>query len=146
MIKEINGNIYRHLTKIQLRFMDLDVLMHVNNARYLNFLEEARLSYSNDVIQLFGNLSELNVVVARIEIDYKSPIFYPNEVLIWTRVSHVGNKSFEFDSLIGIEKNGSFTIAAKSIQTIVFYDPTLKKSTSFPEEFKNKIKNYEAVN
>lgn len=145
MNQEFNENTYKHLTKIQLRFMDLDLLMHVNNARYLNFLEEARLSYSNHVIGLFGNLKELNVVVARIEIDYKSPIFYPNEVLVWTRVSHIGQKSFVFDSIIGTMQNETFKIAAKSIQTIVFYDPVLKKSTAIPENFLKIIKKFEGI-
>ena len=33
---------FRHMTPITVRFHDLDAFGHVNNARYLNFLEEGR--------------------------------------------------------------------------------------------------------
>ena len=48
---EVNFEDYHHEIEMNVRFMDLDALNHVNNARYLNFLEEARLSYSQQSLE-----------------------------------------------------------------------------------------------
>ena len=45
---EIPG--YRHLTTLQVRFADLDVNSHLNHAKYLTFMEHARLEYTAQVI------------------------------------------------------------------------------------------------
>lgn len=56
--------------EVPVRWVDLDFLGHVNNAVFLNYLEEAR-----DRL-LEGCLGEAfaNVVIARIEIDYRHEI------------------------------------------------------------------------
>ena len=45
---EIPG--YRHLTTLQVRFADLDVNSHLNHAKYLTYMEHARLEYTAQVI------------------------------------------------------------------------------------------------
>ena len=62
-MKDIDLSKFKHHIDLNVRFMDLDALQHVNNARYLNFLEESRIAYSQEVLNMFNNLSELNVVV-----------------------------------------------------------------------------------
>lgn len=123
--------------------MDVDIMQHVNNARYLNFLEEARLSYSQEAIGLFDRLSDLNVVVARIEIDFIMPLFYPQEVVIWTRVNEIGKKSFQFSSILGIESQNNFEPAAKTLQTLVYFSAKERKSTAIPSDIKQKIMQFE---
>tara|TARA_B100001109_G_C18858729_1_gene472937 strand:+ start:2663 stop:3100 length:438 start_codon:yes stop_codon:yes gene_type:complete len=134
---------FRHLTKMNVRFMDLDALHHVNNARYLNFLEEARIAYSQDVLGLFRDIKQLNVVVARIEIDFIKPILFGEEVVIHTRVFRMGTKSFDFECVVCAQKNEKEVIAARAIQTLVTFDPKTQKSIEIPEEVREKVSNYE---
>lgn len=141
--KEINKQFYKHYTPTVVRYMDIDALRHVNNARYLNYLEEARLSYSQEVFQLFNKLEELNVVVARIEIDFLRPILYGQQIGIWTRVSKIKRSSFIFDSVIGIEKENSFKPTAQAFQTLVYFDPATQRSTHISENIISKIKKFE---
>ena len=84
--------------------MDLDALQHVNNARYLNFLEEARIAYCQEKLDLFNNINDLNVLVARIEIDFMKPIHFEDKLSIHTRVSKMGTKSFTFESIFSAAK------------------------------------------
>ena len=60
----INLNLFQHKIKLNVRFMDLDAMHHVNNARYLNFLEESRIAYSQEVLQQFNDIKSFNAVVA----------------------------------------------------------------------------------
>ena len=134
---------FRHQLDLKVRFMDLDALHHVNNARYLNFLEEARIAYSQDVLGLFRDIKQLNVLVARIEIDYLQPILFGDAVKIYTRVNKMGNKSFTFECLVCSVHDGKEKVAAKALQTLVTFDVQKQQTISIPEEIKEKIEHFE---
>jgi acyl-CoA thioester hydrolase len=142
---EINFKDYQHHIEMNIRFMDLDAMNHVNNARYLNFLEEARIAYSQEMLDLFKNINDLNVVVARIEIDYIRPILYGEKVKVLSRIKSMGKKSFTFDSLICVKKGEELIVAAKAIQVIVAFNPSTNKSTEIPLEMANRIKQIEKL-
>ncbi|MCH7826958.1 MAG: thioesterase family protein [Bacteroidetes bacterium] len=42
---------------MNIRFSDLDAMGHVNNAKYLTYLEEARIDYLNNILCLSNNRS-----------------------------------------------------------------------------------------
>lgn len=134
---------FRHQLDLKVRFMDLDALHHVNNARYLNFLEEARIAYSQDVLGLFRDIKQLNVLVARIEIDYLRPILFGDAVKIYTRVNKMGNKSFTFECLVCSSHDGKEKVAAKALQTLVTFDVQKQQTISIPAEIKEKIEHFE---
>lgn len=142
-MQQLDLSLFRHQLDLNVRFMDLDALHHVNNARYLNFLEEARIAYSQDVLGLFRDIKQLNVVVARIEIDYLKPITFGEEVKIYTRVLNLGNKSFKFECIICSSNGKEEKIASRAIQTLVTFDPKSQKSIPIPEEVKEKIESFE---
>ena len=144
-MEEINLNLFKHKTSVRVRFMDIDALGHVNNARYLNFLEESRISYSQDVLNLFKKIEEFNILVARIEIDFKLPILFNESVDILTRVSKIGNKSFTFESLITIQKEDKTMIAARALQTLVLIEKSKGNSTPIPDWIRSDIKNFEVA-
>ena len=122
---------YRHSIAINVRFMDIDALQHVNNARYLNFLEEARIAYSQDLLNIYHKIEDLNMLVARVEIDFIRPIKFEDTVKIYTRISKLGTKSFQFDSIITSKKeSGIEETCARGIQTLVAFD--IKKGISVP--------------
>jgi acyl-CoA thioester hydrolase len=136
---------FTHTLDLNVRFMDLDALQHVNNARYLNFLEEARLAYSQEILDLFNRIEELNVVVARIEIDFMQPIYFGDKVQVHTRISKLGNKSFTFESMISAKRKGKTHIASRALQVIVAFDPKQNKSIPIPDSVKEKIQQVEGM-
>lgn len=77
---------------LQLRWSDQDALGHVNNARIVTLMEEARIRWTRED----GNTGrfEYGTVVASINIDYLRPLYYQPEMLIRMGISRVGNKSF----------------------------------------------------
>jgi acyl-CoA thioesterase FadM len=54
------------------RFSDTDQMGHVNNSRFLVFLEDARLVFFNALMP--GGFTGRGLIVARIEIDYVRPM------------------------------------------------------------------------
>ncbi len=65
----------RYVTQVRVRWSDLDAFRHVNNARTVTLLEEARVDWLFSEAARHGveRLTE-GIVVARLEIDYKRPI------------------------------------------------------------------------
>lgn len=142
-MNKINLSHYKHKTELKVRFMDFDALHHVNNARYLNFLEEARISYCQEILNLFLDINQFNVLVARIEIDYIKPIHYNSTIRIYTRVPKIGKKSFVFESVICVLAGESEIIVAKAMQTLVTFDPVTQDSILVPEDIRQKVEKFE---
>lgn len=142
-MKEFDLKKFKHCLELNVRFMDVDALHHVNNARYLNFLEESRIAYSQEVLDMFNNLHDFNVVVARIEIDFLRPVTFNEKVEVYTRVAKMGTKSFVFESVICAHSNGKSLPAAHALQTIVAFDPKSQQSIALPDGLKEKVISYE---
>ena len=62
------------------RFRDVDSLGHVNNAVFLTYLEEARIAY----LLPFG-AEAANMILARVEIDFRAPLRMGDEIEIGVR-------------------------------------------------------------
>ena len=118
----------RYQSKQYVRWDDLDAFMHVNNATYLTYAQEARFAWSGI----------LEMVVARAEVDYIAPIYEGNvfvDVELW--VSSIGNSSFTM--AYEIKFKGEIVARIKTVQVAV--DMQTKKSSPLKDsqrEFLNK--------
>ena len=74
------------------RWRDLDAFNHVNNSKYLSYLEEARLHW---MIGVPGKGLDDHVapVVAAAQLNYRRPIGWPAQVVIELFVERLGNTS-----------------------------------------------------
>jgi len=133
---------FHHKINLNIRYMDIDSMHHVNNARYLNFLEEARIDYSQNVMGGLENINQLSIVVARIEIDYMKPIFFGEKVIVHNRIVKVGQKSIHFESIIEVIGE-QHKVAARAIQILVAIDPATGKSTKITDKVRKKIEKFE---
>ena len=136
-------DLFKHQIEIKARFMDIDALHHVNNARYLNFLEEARIDYCKEVLDLRFDINQFNILVARVEIDFIQAILYHETFKISTRISKIGNKSFEFESVFTEGEKENIKILATAKQILVWMDNKSQSSIRVPDEYRDRIENYE---
>jgi len=136
-------NLFKHKIIIEVRFSDLDAMRHVNNAVYLTYIEEARISYFNEVFKRDKSSLEYSAIVARIEIDYLQPINLGDKVEIFTRVSKLGNKSTDIENLILIDRDGNKIAAASVLTKLVAYDYKKLQSIQIPEDVRRKIEEFE---
>ena len=101
-------------------FGDVDMMGHVNNARYLTYFETARTEH---MLASFAreDPKEIGVIIAHAEIDYKTPAKWNDELTIKIRPSSVGTKSWVYEYEITNERDGNRVVAeGKSVQ--VAYD------------------------
>lgn len=141
---------FRHATPIQIRWGDVDALGHVNNANYLTYLEQARITYFTDLGLWDGRASAVGPILARCEIDYRAPLFATDTVVVYTRCTRLGNRSFDTEQVIArlkVAEDGQATpeMAAQSKIILVVYDYGTLRSTSMPEAWREKLRSYEVT-
>ena len=94
----LKGN-YQHVMDFQVRDYECDLQGIVNNAVYQNYLEHARHQFLLEQDVDFVALSEqgINLVVMRIEIDYKSPLRAGSHFWLGSRMKKVSRLKFVFE-------------------------------------------------
>ncbi len=123
-------------TEIKIRGYHLDGYRHVNNARYLEFMEEARWDYL-DKFNALGYFTEKNLafVIVNITIDYKWPLLVGDVLSVETVMDKTGNTSFVFkQTLFNKTQERDSAIA---FVTFVLVDTTINKPIRVTEEAKN---------
>lgn len=87
---------FRCHLKMQLRFSDIDILGHANNNAILSMLDLAKIDY----FQRFTgdkSLSKVRAAVVNIHCDFYEPIYFADNLHIFTTISHVGHRSFTLE-------------------------------------------------
>ena len=79
-------------TPVPLRWSDLDAFNHVNNARYLTFLEQARIEWFETIGEPWVT-EDSAPVVASATLNFKRPIEYPAQVAVELFTEKLGNSS-----------------------------------------------------
>lgn len=81
-------------TTIKVRGYHLDVYQHVNNARYLEFLEEARWAWLEESEAFhWMNKREMAFVVVNININYRRPAVMGDVLIIDSQLMSLGGKA-----------------------------------------------------
>jgi acyl-CoA thioester hydrolase len=100
---------------IHVRFSDVDVYGHVNNVKYFEYLQEARITMISELVPLRA----FNVVVAQTDVDYVQPLLFRAEPYdCRSSIVRVGNRSMTVESEIG---DGDRVLARARV-VVVFYD------------------------
>lgn len=78
----------------EIRYADLDINEHVNHARYLIYLEEARLAFRRELERDPGLAADMTWPVAELTIRYRRSATYPGTLTVELAPIHVGRTSF----------------------------------------------------
>jgi acyl-CoA thioester hydrolase len=99
--------------RIEIRWNDLDVYGHVNNAVYLTYLEEVRDEWLGAVL---GDPAEIwNYVLVRVAIDYRRELALSDDVVIATcRLASIGTSSVRSEERI-LTRGGELAAQAESV-------------------------------
>lgn len=130
---------------IQIRYGDIDAQWHVNNSRFLTYIEQARFHYLLTLGLWHGeNYLDVGLIVADIHVTYRSPIILLQQIRIGTRVAHIGNKSLRFEYQVEDAETGAVLSTAETI--MVAYDYRTLSSRPVPDEWRQKIAAFENWN
>ncbi|MFI5349589.1 MAG: acyl-CoA thioesterase [Elusimicrobiota bacterium] len=133
---------YNIVSEVQVRFSDTDALGHVNNAVYLSYLESARVDYLRELLGA-KKIEELGVIIARIEIDYKSPAFHHETMRVGCRVYELGGSSIKMDYRVEDKATGRLVALAKSV--LVTYDYAAARVVRVREDWREKMEAFDGI-
>ncbi|MFC5746979.1 acyl-CoA thioesterase [Actinomadura rugatobispora] len=133
---------YRHVYEFRLRFGDIDSQGHVNNVKFLGFLEDARLEmFHGDPVRK-GEQPIRGMVISRHEIDYRRPLLptvYPIRVETW--VTEARAASFK----LAYEVRDDEHVYAEAMSVLVAFDPEANRLRRFTEKEREFIGRYVAA-
>jgi len=123
---------YRHVYEFKIRFGDIDSQGHVNNVKFLGYLEDARLEmFHGDPVRK-GEEPVRGMVISRHEIDYRLPLLptvYPIRVETW--VTEARAASFK----LAYEVRDDDHVYAEATSTLVAFDVEANRLRRFtPKE------------
>ena len=123
---------------IKVRGYHLDVYQHVNNARYLEFLEEARWAWLEKLDALrWLNENRLAFIVVNININYRRPALLGDELVISSQLSRLGEKSGIISQTITLAPGGE--AVADAALTFVCIDLGTQKAQPLTGELKQRL-------
>lgn len=125
-------------TQIKVRGYHLDVYQHVNNARYLEFLEEARwdgLESSAGFQWMSAN--HIAFVVVNININYRRPAVLGDLLTVTSKVEQLNGKSGVLSQVVTLEPEGQGV--ADALITFVCIDLKTQKALALEGELREHL-------
>lgn len=91
----LDPSIYPHTIEVTSRFGDVDPQQHLNNARLIEFYQEARISFYHRLRVEHGYRRDprSRTLVAHFSVDYLGEVDYPGLVTMRLGVIHIGRSS-----------------------------------------------------
>ena len=124
--------------EIKVRGFHIDIFSHVNNARYLEFMEEARWVVIDKYIDLKRMQAKgILFVVVNININYRRPASMGDILELYLGLTKIGGKSAVFYQEIRLK--GTDTVVADAQVTFVFADKNTGKAVKIDDEIKRLI-------
>lgn len=116
-------------TPIKVRGYHIDFYGHVNNARYLEFLEEGRWHFLEQQVGIdYLMESGLGMAVVNININFRREALMDDELEVLTKMTKIGNKSVLIEQ--EVVKKGTDTWVVDAVVTFVVTDQKAKKAVA----------------
>ena len=128
---------FRHRTPLQVRFRDTDAFGHVNNAVFFTYIELARIRYLLDVLQPAEPFERMPLILARVELDFRSPIMFGEDVEVATQVDRIGRSSIAMSHRMTAGSESRLVGEAESV--LVTYDYAVAKPMPVPDDWRTKM-------
>jgi acyl-CoA thioester hydrolase len=113
-----------YTVEIQVRFRDVDMMGHVNNAVYLTYMETARTDYYLVLAakKVLPKPGEFDWIVARAEIDFRDAAKLGETIAVTVWPSRIGNSSWDFSYRLAEKGSKRVFAEAKTVQVAYDYD------------------------
>ena len=133
---------FRYYYPIEVRYGDLDPQGHVNNAKFLTYLEQARIGYISQLgLWNGGSFLDVGIILADAHLVFRAPVLFGQKVRVGVRVSRLGNKSMDME--YRLEEAGSGQELASGSTVLVTYDYRAEHTIPIPDNWRQAIAGFE---
>ncbi|MGB8633813.1 MAG: thioesterase family protein [Rhodanobacteraceae bacterium] len=124
-------------TPVEVRWGDMDAYNHVNNARYLTYLEQARLAWLNTLDRSWLG-PHCAPVLAAAQVNYRKPITWPASVEVILECQRLGSSSVTVGHRI-IDADKPDTLYCDGHTVLVWIDPQAGTPVPLPDVIRKAI-------
>jgi acyl-CoA thioester hydrolase len=147
---------FHYYHPIEVRYGDLDPQGHVNNARYLTYMEQARIGYVRRLGLWTGAFLDMGIILADAHLTFHAPILFGQPIRVGARVPRLGNKSFTMECAVQDGRPPDARLADASLAedpllfatgtfVLVAYDYRLQATMPVPENWCAAISAFEGL-
>jgi acyl-CoA thioester hydrolase len=106
-----------HVLRLRVRYGETDQMGVVHHANYALYVEESRTTWMRELGCSYAELERrgIGLPVRKLEVRYRAPALYEDELEVHTRVGKLGGASVRFDSEIVRPADGA-RIATASVE------------------------------
>lgn len=124
-----------HQKTFAIAWGDMDALGHVNNTRYLDYFQEARVEWLADAGVTLKE--QTGPVVIHVACTFLKPVVYPATVTLCSYIADIGRTSFviEHDLLQNDQ------LMAQGVSKVVWVDYQQSKAIPIPEHLRTLLSN-----
>ena len=111
--------------EVTVRFSDVDIMGHVNNARYLSYFEQARVACYKKIRAL--DLRKMNAgtasafIVAEVGVKFHAPAHIDERLVVSIRVGEIRTKAFRMEYEVREKKTRRLIATGHSVQVMYNY-------------------------
>ncbi len=138
--EELTPSNFSNIEPLQVRPSDIDMLGHVNNGVYNNYLDVGKAAYFN-ALPGRRDWRRLDIVLAHIDLTFVAPIHVTDHVAVATRTTWCGEKSFALDQMIFDVRTNAVKATAETV--MVRIDTRTEKSAPLDEAWKQMLRDFE---
>ncbi len=136
-----NTIVFHHKVEIQIRFNDIDMLGHVNNAKLQEYFDLGRMGYLQRIFGPNMFVEEDAIVIASIKSDFLSPVFLSDRIVVETAIFHLGNKSLKMLQQLHEVETGVVKTTCESVMVAI--NKGSGQSVLIPDAWKVAIRAFE---
>ncbi|HON53371.1 MAG TPA: acyl-CoA thioesterase [Bacteroidales bacterium] len=134
---------FNHAHPIQVRYNDIDLAGHVNNAVYHEFFDLGRTFYFKEVLGEKPFTYEQNIVIAQSNTTYVKEVFLEDELQIVSKIIRFGNKSFDMIQALLRNTPEGAELTTYNLTTFVCMNYSKHEPQLIPLVWKDKITKFE---
>ena len=124
--------------ELPVQFRDIDVMGHVNNATYLQYMETARVELARHLGQLTDGIRP-GFIVASARCEFKKPIRDERRMTVSVWVSRIGDHSWDLDYSIHGPRGVEYAVGRT---TQVAYDYKTSSAVQISGKLKEEFEKY----
>ena len=128
------------MSRIEIRFSDVDSQGHVNHLSILEWIAHCRVKLIDERVERSA-VEDIDHVLVSLEAEFLEEIFYPGNIEVRGQILEVGGKSVTTSCFV--YQGDEILANAKCVN--VFHDTTTKKTIPIPDELRAalEVENFE---
>jgi len=133
---------FKFSARTRVGFSDTDAQGIVYYGRYLPYFDLARVEYHRKLGLLVMEVGPgVEFVMRALAVEYHAPAVFDDEIEVYVRVAKIGNSSATYE--FAAYRARDDVLMVNATQTLVLVDLEGRKACPIPDEFRQRIREFE---